>query len=38
MARQEVKIPHERVAVLIGVNGAVKKRIEENSIKSSGAN
>ena len=29
MARQEVKIPHERVAVLIGVNGAVKKRIEE---------
>ncbi|MBL7051980.1 MAG: RNA-processing protein [Nanoarchaeota archaeon] len=29
MARQEVKIPHERVAVLIGVNGSVKKRIEE---------
>ena len=29
MARQELKIPHERVAVLIGVNGSVKKRIEE---------
>ncbi len=29
MARQELKIPHERIAVLIGVKGSVKRRIEE---------
>lgn len=28
MDTQEVKIPHERVAVLIGKNGEVKKRLE----------